>query len=286
MSSTYVNALKNVPQTEPIPGKNQIKNNAGGYVYQADDFDRLDRFLILGSDENTYYVGKAPLTRDNATVVLRCIAQDGIRTVNRIVEISVSGRAPKNDPAIFALALAAKNGDDATRSLAYKSVSKVCRTGTFLFQFANAINELGGWGRGARNSIASWYTDKDANSLAYQLVKYRQRDGWSHRDLLRLSHPKATDDVKLVLATLFSASVKKITGTGIALDGDGSQLLRPDNCLSYEKQAPRIAMCCGAGGCTHGKTQDELYESGFNGSTCYHAMRFGRDKCQSRDRAK
>jgi 60 kDa SS-A/Ro ribonucleoprotein len=26
--------------------------------------------------------------------------------------------------------------------------------------------------------------------LAYDMVKYRQREGWSHRDLLRLSHPK------------------------------------------------------------------------------------------------
>ena len=36
---------------------------------------------------------------------MRCIKADGIRAVNRIVEINDSGRAPKNDPAIFALAL-------------------------------------------------------------------------------------------------------------------------------------------------------------------------------------
>lgn len=32
-----------------------------------------------------------------------------------------------------------------------------------------------------------------ATQLAYQVVKYQQRNGWSHRDLLRLSHAKAKD---------------------------------------------------------------------------------------------
>ena len=30
---------------------------------------------------------------------------------------------------------------------------------------------------------------KDADQLAYQLVKYRQRDGWTDADVLRLAHP-------------------------------------------------------------------------------------------------
>ena len=37
--------------------------------------------------------------------------------------------------------------------------------------------------------MAGWYTSKDADRLAYQMVKYRQREGWSHRDVLRLAHP-------------------------------------------------------------------------------------------------
>lgn len=32
--------------------------------------------------------------------------------------------------------------------------------------------------------------------LAVQLTKYQQRNGWSHRDLLRLAHPKAEDAVR------------------------------------------------------------------------------------------
>jgi 60 kDa SS-A/Ro ribonucleoprotein len=48
-----------------------------------------------------------------------------------------------------------------------------------------------GWGKGLRNAIGNWYTEKQPKDLAYQVVKYGQRDGWSHKDLLRLSHPKS-----------------------------------------------------------------------------------------------
>ncbi len=41
---------KTTPQTEPIPGKAQVKNSAGGYSFAVDDWTRLDRFLILGSE--------------------------------------------------------------------------------------------------------------------------------------------------------------------------------------------------------------------------------------------
>jgi 60 kDa SS-A/Ro ribonucleoprotein len=35
-----------------------------------------------------------------------------------------------------------------------------------------------------------------AGKLAYQAIKYQSRDGWSHRDLLRLSHPVAVDETQ------------------------------------------------------------------------------------------
>jgi 60 kDa SS-A/Ro ribonucleoprotein len=225
--SNYLKHLTETPQSEPIPGREteMSRNNAGGYSFDVDDFARLDRFLIIGTESGTYYVGEGKLTRDNAAVVLRCIKADGVRVVNRIVEISDKGLAPKNDPAIFALALCAKNGDDATRSLAYKAVPKVCRIGTHLFQFAEAIDTLGGWGRGARKAVASWYTEKEPDKLAYQLVKYRQRNGWSHRDLLRLSHPKggASDygvDATMQIHTLLRYAAGKwdpITGEGFVV---------------------------------------------------------------------
>src|SRR6185369_7714416 len=179
------------PQSRPIPGSTQVPNSAGGYSWRVDDWMRFDRFLILGAEGGTYYITQRDLVKENHDAVVRCIKADGVRAVNRIVEISDSGRAPKNDPAIFALALVATHGDKEARALAFKKLGKVCRIGTHLFHFAEYVNALRGWGRGLRNAVGSLYVGREADELAHQAVKYQRRDGWSHGDLLRLAHPKA-----------------------------------------------------------------------------------------------
>ena len=184
-------STKTTPQSEPIPGTSQVPNSAGGHAWPLDDWARLDRFLVLGCEGGTYYVGERELTIENAQIVQRCIAADGIRTVDRIVAISEAGRAPKNDPAIFSLAMAAKLGDELTRRAAYAALPKVCRIGTHLMHFAEFAQGFGGWGRGMRKAVGSWFNGKPAGDLAFQLAKYQARDGWSNRDLLRLAHPRA-----------------------------------------------------------------------------------------------
>jgi 60 kDa SS-A/Ro ribonucleoprotein len=179
-------------QREGLSG--QIENSAGGFSFKVDDWTRLDRFLILGSEGNSYYATARDLTRENAQAVQRCVAADGSRTVARIVEISDAGRAPKNDPALFALALAAKLGDEPTRKAALAALPKVARIGTHLFHFAENIKELGGWGRATKRAFADWYRAMADDRLALQVIKYQQRDGWAHRDLLRKSHPVPTSE--------------------------------------------------------------------------------------------
>jgi len=184
-------STKHTPQSEAIPGSKQVQNSAGGYSFELDDWKRFDRFLILGADGGTYYVSERKLTIDNAEIVVKLLASDGVKVVDRIVAVSQSGRAPKNDAAIFALAMAAKLGDEATRRAAYAAMPKVCRIGTHLMHFAEYAQAFGGWGRGMRKAVAGWFNDKPAVELAHQLIKYQARDGWSNRDLLRLAHPRA-----------------------------------------------------------------------------------------------
>lgn len=187
-------SLRSTSQSQPIPGKRQAKNNAGGYSYVLDCWHRLERFLILGSEGGTYYVGERQLTADNASCIIECSKYDAARTVNMIVAISEAGRAPKNDAAIFALALLASQlDDDDTRRRALAAMPLVCRTATHLFQFVANCKEMRGWGRGLREAVAAWYNDKPAEKLAYQVTKYRNRAGYTHRDTLRLSHPKTKD---------------------------------------------------------------------------------------------
>src|ERR1700736_3476245 len=178
------------PQLAPIPGREaeMVRNEAGGYAFPVDDWVRLDRFLVLGSDGGAYYASERQLTLDNARCVERCVTDNGARTVARIAAVSESGRAPKNDPALLALALAAKRGDEATRKAALEALPRVARTATHLFAFAEAVEQLGGWGRGTKRAVADWYRNRDLDALTYQAVKYRQRNGWTHTDMLRLAH--------------------------------------------------------------------------------------------------
>lgn len=188
MIRTYTDAVTGtVPQSAPLPG--QVANSAGGYAFAVDDWTRLDRFLILGADSGTFYVAERALVLENANAVLACLKADGLRVVRRIVEVSDGGLAPKNDPAIFALALAMKRGDDVTRKAAQEAVPQVCRIGTHLFALAEVVSALGGWGRGTKRAFAHWYTDRDPAQLAHQIVKYQSRNGWSHRDVLRMAKP-------------------------------------------------------------------------------------------------
>ncbi len=171
----------------------QVKNSAGGFVFAVDKWTRLDRFLVLGAEGGTYYVSEHKLTVDNAAGVKACLAEDGLRTVKRIVEISDAGRAPKNDPAIFALAMAAGDKNPQTRAAALAALPKVCRIGTHLFHFVNDVQHFRGWGPGLQKAVAKWYVERTVEQLALQLVKYQSRDGWSHRDVLRLAHPVARE---------------------------------------------------------------------------------------------
>jgi 60 kDa SS-A/Ro ribonucleoprotein len=197
MPAKYASHLSrsDTPQTEALQG--QVANSAGGYSFGVDCWTRLDRFLVLGCEGGSYYASERKITRDSAKCVLECVFADPKRTVDRIVEISLGGRAPKNDPAIFAMAFIACCKDDSStwtsefvRRYALKALPQVCRIGTHLFQFVEAVNELRGWGRALRTAVGNWYLSKDADALALQVTKYAQRNGWSHRDVLRLAHPK------------------------------------------------------------------------------------------------
>jgi len=181
-------STRSTPQSQPIPGSTQVPNSAGGFAWAVDDWARLDRFLILGNEGGSYYASERKLTAENAQAVQRCIATDSGRAIGRIVEVSEGGRAPKNDPAIFALALCAAAPNPETRRAALDAMPRVCRIGTHVFQFSESVQQLRGWGRTLRRAVSNWYAKREPRELAYQVTKYQQRNGWSHRDLMRLCH--------------------------------------------------------------------------------------------------
>ncbi len=212
MSSSIYSSYnkRKTKQSEPIPGEAQVKNSAGGYVYELDKWARLDRFLILGSDAPTYYASAQKLTKENAAVVEACLRDDADRVIRAIVDVSDAGRAPKNDQAIFALALAAsvQNPDaqglssESIRLAALGALQKVCRIPTHLFHFLEYLKGQRGFGRSVRTAIGDWYARWTPDQLAYEVVKYQQRDGWTHRDALRKAHAKMPAEHQAILRWL------------------------------------------------------------------------------------
>lgn len=183
------------PQTRRTPGRtDEVRNNAGGFVFEVSDKDRLERFLILGTDGGTYYTSERKLTEQNMAFVKALIRKNSRGVIDVLANVADENRAPKNAASIFTLALVlAEENSDKMYLRESGVVNKVVRTSTHLFEFANYIDALGGWGRAKRSAVAMWYEGKDANQLAYQAVKYRQRDGWTHRDLFRKVHPVGVD---------------------------------------------------------------------------------------------
>lgn len=194
-------STRKTPQFEPDPAvaDRQKPNAAGGYAFQVSDETKIHRFLTLGTTGGTFYAGERELTKANADVVLAAARERGLWLAHQAREISVAGRAPKQNPAIFALAAVAGLGDEGARKTALAFLPEVCRTGTTLFLFNQYVEQFRGRGPALNRAVARWYTDRPVDEVAYQAVKYRQRDGWSHRDLLRLVRPKVTDPARNAL---------------------------------------------------------------------------------------
>lgn len=158
---------------------------------------RLARFLRFGSEDGTYFVPSRAPKLEDVPATLICLKADGLRVVRAIVEVSLAAKIVKSEPCLFVLALAASPdfASAETVSAALSAVPQIARTGAQLCAFAAFAENLRGWGRGLRSAIAQWYLSQSASELAYRMLESMEHNGWSHRDLLRLSHPKAATAV-------------------------------------------------------------------------------------------
>lgn len=177
------------PQTQKA-AKGQKKNAAGGFSFVINDFERAKRFVILGASDGFYTPG-AKFAADNAKSVRKVIdSGQSKELVDYIVEVSTAGRAAKQQPGLFALALASSFGTDEEKQYALSKLPEVARTATTLFEFVGYALQFRSWGRALKRAVAGWYENKNLDQLAYQMVKYQNREGWTHADLLKLTHPK------------------------------------------------------------------------------------------------
>ena len=181
----------NTPQNQPIPGRESemIQGRSGGYMFDAGIWKMLRRCLLIGTAKSTYYAGKQELTEEFVTVVKQAVAEDPSRVAEEILYAS-DGRAINNSAPILALVLLSMGETPEAKKAFGEIFPQVVRTGSHFYEWLNYTKSLRGFGKVVREAGKTWLSREDVKGLAYQLLKYQQRQGFTHRDALRLFHVK------------------------------------------------------------------------------------------------
>ena len=179
------------PQNQAIPGREaeMIRGRSGGYMFEAGIWKTLSRCLLIGTANSTYYAGKRELTDDFVDTVTKAIALDPVRVANEIVYAS-DGRSINNSAPILALVLLSMGDSSEAKQAFVEIFSQVVRTGSHFYEWLNYTKSMRGFGKVIKQVGTAWLSREDVKGLAYQLLKYQQRHGFSNRDALRLFHVK------------------------------------------------------------------------------------------------
>jgi hypothetical protein len=188
-----------IPQTIGLPG--QIANNAGGYSFALTLEQEWMRYLIIGSksDNGSFYQCGGAI----ATTISKCIMSAILspttceHLIRDIVDVSVNARAPKQEMTMMSLAAAIVfPPDNKCKTQALDAIGQVCRIPTHLFMLVQYIRDLSqdkakpgkGFGKGVRRTLTEYYTSRGGLELAVLVTKYKNREGWTHEDLISLLH--------------------------------------------------------------------------------------------------
>uniref|UniRef100_A0A8C8DLB5 Ro60, Y RNA binding protein n=1 Tax=Oryzias sinensis TaxID=183150 RepID=A0A8C8DLB5_9TELE len=189
---------------------NSTNNHTGGAddPWEITDKIRLRRFLCYGSEGDIFTAkDDSHVSVDNAEALLSLLQEEegGAEVVEEIRRFVQEGLAVRLGPTFFALALCSQHSKLNTRKAAFKALKDICSDPAHLFAVIQYKKELrermecGIWGRALRKAVSDWYNKQDAMALAATVTRCRQREGWSHKDLLRLSHTKpSTEAVALI----------------------------------------------------------------------------------------
>ena len=190
------------PRPVTIQGKpNQVLNNTGSYVFNIDPWQRLERFLILGADKNTYYQNARELTKENASNIINLLEQDPRAVLDFTQSLINQNRLPKIDTALFLLSLGLSSKNLITRKSCYPYIATFCSIPTNYFMLLNFVKTINGkvlGSRGFKTALAKCYPN-DFNKLVYHVLKYQNRHGFTHRDFLCLTHMRPRNEQEKAL---------------------------------------------------------------------------------------
>jgi len=202
---------KIIPTQSERAKPEQVQNNAGGYVFEIDDLSYVKRFLILGTEGGNYYLSERQLTLQASEKLKSIVNSKGKEVVDLIIEVSDKGIAPKNDPALYLLAVCSNSTDKKVRIHALVNLWRVARIPTHLYHFVGYLKQIRGFGKAVDTALEKWFNKKNPKDLAYSLTKYASRDGFSARDLLRIAKPKAPTEAHNLVYNYVTITDKQIS---------------------------------------------------------------------------
>lgn len=166
----------------------------------------LKRFLHYGRETPLYTPGDRMLNKffepNCMTSIDALIADDrGVDAVAHIVKAFHDGYSAHPEALVFALTACIRQKlNEPLKENAYNAFKTVCKSPKHFFLFVKFSNELcapnSGWGQGCRRVVNDWYLKQTPLELAETVTRYRGMYYWTHRDIVKLTHPK-TDDVAL-----------------------------------------------------------------------------------------
>lgn len=196
MKYNFFVSQNKTPQNQPLPGRKaeMTQGRSGGWMFKADIWQLLRRCLLIGTANGAYYAGKHELTQEFVDVIQEAIKINPRRVAGEIRYAS-DGRSINNSTPIFALVLLSMGETPEAKQAFIETFPKVVRTGSHFYEWLNYTKAMRGFGKIIREVGKAWLSNEDVKELAYQLLKYQQRQGFSSRDALRLFHvkPPTTD---------------------------------------------------------------------------------------------
>ena len=208
----------------------QVQGGAGGYVWQISNQEQVIRYLIIGSEGGNYYQTPQQVSSQCASCVLRMTRtpDDFKWLINTIRQVSMEGRAAKQESTLLALATAIVFAPTpSAKTEALNAVNDCVRILTHMYMLIGYIKIFSkaghptlataatastaaataatapssvtvgsGLGRGIRRVFSNYFYSRTGIEITNLMTKYQNREGWTIKDVLTLIHidPKKMKD--------------------------------------------------------------------------------------------
>lgn len=167
--------------------------------------DRLKRFLYICTEHPKYIVGDAEIRKcydkENLTI-LDTVIRDNPETFFAVIRaVDTENIAPHRETIFVALAYAASLRESYARAdfraLVYNALLAVCHTDRDLFTFIKFYKrQRPNFPSGLNKTAFRYYMNKDPLQLAQDVTRQKRYYGWSHKDVIKLSHGKTDSACK------------------------------------------------------------------------------------------